>query len=46
VRAFEQRFSLFEPRPFRVERIGLYSSRVRKSAPSHYRLEADYPLLG
>lgn len=46
VRAFEQRLGLFETRPFRIERLGLYSSRVRKSAPSLYRLEADYPLNG
>lgn len=46
VQAFEARLGLFETRPFRVERFGLYSSQVRKSAPSHYRLEADYPLNG
>ena len=46
VQNFVQRFSLFETRAFRVESLGLYSSWVRKSAPSLYRLEADYPLLG
>jgi 2'-5' RNA ligase len=46
VRSFEQRFSLFESRAFEVEGFGLYSSWVRKSAPSLYRLEADYPLCG
>ena len=46
VHAFEQRLGLFETRPFRVERFGLYSSQVRKSAPSLYRLEADYVLRG
>ncbi len=46
VQAFEQRVALFETRPFRVERFGLYSSQVRKSAPSLYRLEAEYPLHG
>lgn len=46
VQAFEQRFGLFETPSFRVERVGLYSSITRKSAPSHYRLEAEYPLLG
>jgi 2'-5' RNA ligase len=46
VQAFEQRFALFEARPFRVDRICLYSSQVRKSAPSLYRLEAEYPLQG
>ncbi|MGE0740193.1 MAG: RNA 2',3'-cyclic phosphodiesterase [Hyphomonadaceae bacterium] len=46
VHAFETRLGLFESRPFRVERLGLYASFTRKSAPSLYRLEADYPLLG
>ncbi len=46
VQAFESRFALFETRPFRVDRFGLYSSKVRKSAPSLYRLEAEYPLNG
>lgn len=46
VQAFEQRFSLFESRPFRIERLSLYSSQVRKSAPSLYRLEAEYSLFG
>lgn len=46
VHAFEQRLGLFETAPFMVDRFGLYSSQVRKSAPSHYRLEADYPLNG
>jgi 2'-5' RNA ligase len=44
VQAFEQRFALFETRTFRVDRFALYSSQVRKSAPSLYRLEAEYPL--
>lgn len=46
VQAFERNYALFELSPFRVERFGLYSSQVRKSAPSLYRLEADYPLYG
>jgi len=46
VHAFEQRLGLFETRTFRIERFGLYSSMTRKSAPSLYRLEAEYPLLG
>ena len=46
VQAFEQRLGLFEARPFHVDRFGLYSSQVRKSAPSLYRLEAEYPLQG
>lgn len=46
VHAFESRLGLFETRPFRVEGFGLYSSLTRKSAPSLYRLEADYALRG
>lgn len=46
VHAFEQRLGLFETAAFRVERFGLYSSQIRKSAPSLYRLEAEYPLFG
>jgi len=46
VLAFQQLHALFESRAFRVERLGLYSSIMRKSAPSLYRLEADYPLFG
>jgi 2'-5' RNA ligase len=46
VHAFETRLGLFESRPFQVDRFGLYSSHVRKSAPSLYRLEADYALNG
>jgi RNA 2',3'-cyclic 3'-phosphodiesterase len=46
VHGFEARLGLFESRPFRVESFGLYSSWTKKSAPSLYRLEADYPLLG
>ncbi len=46
VQAFEQRIGLFETRPFRIERFGLYSSQIRKSAPSLYRREAEYPLRG
>lgn len=44
--AFEAQLSLFQTRPFRVESFGLYSSFLRKSAPSLYRLEAEYPLRG
>lgn len=43
VQDFEARLGLFESPAFRVERLGLYSSWIRKSAPSLYRLEADYP---
>ncbi len=46
VHAFERRLSLFETRAFSAESFGLYSSVLRKSAPSHYRLEAEYALLG
>lgn len=44
--SFEQSLALFQTPTFRVERFGLYSSLTRKSAPSLYRLEAEYPLLG
>jgi 2'-5' RNA ligase len=46
VRSFEQRLALFEGPPFLVQSFGLYSSVTRKAAPSLYRLEAEYPLLG
>ena len=46
VHAFESRLGLFESRPFSVESLGLYSSWTRKSAPSLYRLEAEYRLRG
>jgi 2'-5' RNA ligase len=46
VQAFEARLGLFEAPPFRIGGFGLYSSVTRKSAPSLYRLEAEYPLLG
>lgn len=45
VQAFEQRLGLFEAPPFQAAGFGLYSSVTRKSAPSLYRLEAEYPLL-
>lgn len=46
VRAFEQRCALFQSRPWRVDRFALLSSRFRPGAPSLYRVEAEYPLLG
>lgn len=46
VQSFEQRFALFETPRFSVDSFGLFSSWIRKSAPSLYRLEADYPLRG
>jgi 2'-5' RNA ligase len=44
VHAFEARHGLFQALPFQVEAIALYSSWTRKSAPSLYRLEAEYSL--
>lgn len=46
VHAFETRNSLFETDSWRVTSFALYSSFSRKSAPSLYRLEAEYPLFG
>lgn len=46
VQAYEARLGLFEAPPFQVERFSLFSSVTRKSAPSLYRREADYELMG
>jgi 2'-5' RNA ligase len=46
VHAFETRMGLFQTPTFRVETFGLYASFTRKSAPSLYRLEAEYLLQG
>lgn len=46
VQGFVARLGLFETPSFEVARFGLYSSWTRKSAPSLYRLEAEYPLRG
>lgn len=46
VQAFTVEHALFETASFDVAGFGLYSSITRKSAPSLYRLEAEYPLLG
>ncbi|ANP46426.1 RNA 2',3'-cyclic phosphodiesterase [Candidatus Viadribacter manganicus] len=46
VQAFVARHGLFETPAFAVGGFGLYSSITRKSAPSLYRLEAEYPLRG
>jgi 2'-5' RNA ligase len=46
VTAFEQRYALFESRPWEVDSFGLYSSQTRSAGPSLYRLEAEYPLCG
>ncbi len=42
--AFTQTHALFESREWDVDCFGIYSSVTRKSAPSLYRLEADYAL--
>lgn len=46
VQGFEARLGLFEAPAFTVERFALYSSFIRSSAPSLYRLEAEYVLRG
>ncbi|MEJ0022342.1 MAG: RNA 2',3'-cyclic phosphodiesterase [Alphaproteobacteria bacterium] len=43
--AFTQAHALFESRAWRVDAFGLFSSHIRKSASSLYRLEADYALI-
>jgi 2'-5' RNA ligase len=43
--AFTQAYALFESRSWRVNSFGLFSSHTRKTAPSLYRLEADYALI-
>ena len=44
--AFERRVALFQSRPWTAAGFVLFSSHVRKGAPSLYREEAVYPLLG
>ena len=44
VQAFASRLALFETPAFEVGSFTLYSSFTRKSAPSLYRLEAEYSL--
>lgn len=46
VEGFARRLSLFETPGFLIDRFGLYSSQVRRSAPSIYRCEAEYLLRG
>jgi len=46
VQTFEQGLALWGSPYFPVGGFGLYSSITRKSAPSLYRLEAEYALLG
>lgn len=42
VETFTARLGLFQTAPFRVDSFALYSSWTKKSAPSLYRLEAEY----
>lgn len=44
--AFEKRLALFESPPWTAAGFVLFSSHVRRNAPSIYREEAVYPLLG
>lgn len=44
--AFEKRLAMFESAPWRVDVFYLLSSHVRRNAPSQYREEASYALLG
>ncbi|MET0544687.1 MAG: RNA 2',3'-cyclic phosphodiesterase [Caulobacterales bacterium] len=44
VMRFEKNCALFESEPWRATWFGLYSSVVRRNAPSLYRVEAEYPL--
>lgn len=46
VQAFTAQHAFFETPEFMIGGFGLYSSVMRKSAPSLYRLEAEYPLPG
>lgn len=46
IHAFEARLGLWQTPPFRIESFALYASFTRKSAPSLYRLEAEYFLRG
>ncbi|MFT3728774.1 MAG: RNA 2',3'-cyclic phosphodiesterase [Terricaulis sp.] len=46
VKDFGARMGLFESRAFEVESFGLYTSWMRKDAPSLYRCEAEYFLRG
>ncbi len=44
--AFEKRVALFQSRPWTADSFVLFSSHVRRNAPSIYREEAVYGLLG
>lgn len=46
VQAFETRLGLFQSAIWEVQSFQLYSSQTRPNAPSLYREEALYPLLG
>lgn len=46
IAAFEQRHALFTSRTWRVDRFGLFSSRLRQGQPSAYLEEASYTLGG
>jgi 2'-5' RNA ligase len=46
VASFAQRLALFESRPFEAAAFFMWSSQLRADAPSLYREEAVYPLLG
>lgn len=44
--AFEKRMALYESEPWLVGGFFMYSSHVRRNAPSLYREEASYQFLG
>jgi 2'-5' RNA ligase len=46
VMAFERRLALFESETWRANGFFLFSSHVRRNAPSLYREEASYEFLG
>ena len=46
VLAYQSRHALFEAGPWRADRFYLYSSHPSKKGPSHYSIEAEYPLIG
>jgi 2'-5' RNA ligase len=46
VAAFEKRLALFESAPWTATGFALFSSHIRRNAPSIYREEATYAFLG
>lgn len=46
MQAFERGQALFASAAWQADGFGLYSSWLRRGAPSLYRLEADYPFAG